>query len=76
MSTLTDRGANATTAARLPSLQAARAQDPNVQRSLEAIREWVEVRLGARGDRYERAVTFRDFDPEVVLAASSEELRP
>lgn len=66
MGTLTQRGPNATPSAKLPSLQAARAQDPNVQRSLEALREWVEVRLGARGDRYERAVTFRDLDSELA----------
>lgn len=65
MSNLTQRGPNANASAKLPSLQAARAQDPNVQKALEALREWVEVRLGARGDRFERAVTFRDLDSEL-----------
>ena len=65
MSNLTQRGPNANASARLPALQAARAQDPNVQKSLEAIREWIEVRLGARGDRFERAVTFRDLVQEL-----------
>lgn len=65
MSNLTQRGPNANASARLPSLQAARAQDPNVQKALEALREWVEVRLGSRGDWFERAVTFRDLDSEL-----------
>ena len=66
MRNLTQRGPNANAAARLPALQAARAQDPNVQRALEAMREWLEVRLGARGDRFERAVTFRDLTAELA----------
>ncbi|TXH55299.1 MAG: hypothetical protein E6Q97_09075 [Desulfurellales bacterium] len=74
MSNLTQRGPNANASARLPSLQAARAQDPNVQKALEALREWVEVRLGSRGDRFERAVTFRDLDSELnALRAELEE---
>ena len=52
--------------AKLPSLQAARIKDPETQRAVEALREWVEVRLGARGDRYEKAVTLREL--EQVLA--------
>lgn len=62
MSNLTRRGASANNPAKLPALMAGRAQDPHVQRSLEVIREWLEVRLGSRGDRFERAVTFRDLD--------------
>lgn len=65
MSTLTRRGAFANSSAKLPALQAARAQDPAVQQALEQIREWLEVRLGARGDRFERAVTFRDLTTEL-----------
>lgn len=65
MSRLTDRGPYANRPVKLASLQAARAQDPNVQKALEAIREWLEVRLGARGDLYERAVTFRDLALEL-----------
>jgi hypothetical protein len=59
---LTNRGANANLPARLPSLQTARVADPQVQRALESLREWVEVRLGARGDRFERAMTMREFE--------------
>lgn len=59
---LTDRGAGAKTAGKLPALQAARCDDPNAQRAIEALREWVEVRLGSRGDPYERAVTLREFE--------------
>ena len=58
--------------ARMPALQAARAADPNVQRSLEALREWVEVRLGSRGDKYEKAVTLREL--EVLLAPITTQL--
>lgn len=63
MSTLTPRGPRANTPAKLPALQSIRVADPNVRQALQSIQEWVEVRLGARGDRYERAVTFREFDP-------------
>ncbi|MBP7501152.1 MAG: hypothetical protein KA784_00030 [Aquabacterium sp.] len=66
MSSLTRRGANATTPARLPGIQTSRIGDPNVRQAIDALRESVEVRLGARGDRFERAVTFREFDPQVA----------
>lgn len=59
---LAAKGANAKAPAKLPALQASRAGDPDVQKSLEAVREWLEVRLGSRGDPYERAVTLRDLD--------------
>lgn len=59
---LTNRGANANQAARLPGLQGMRLADPQAQRAFEALREWVEVRLGARGDAFERAVTLRDLE--------------
>lgn len=62
MSTLSSRGANAKGAAQLPALQSARVADPQVQKALEALREWVEVRLGSRGDPFERAVTGRDLE--------------
>lgn len=55
-------GANSKAPALLPALQASRAADPDVRKSIEAIREWLEVRLGSRGDDYERAVTLRDLD--------------
>jgi hypothetical protein len=64
MSRLTNRGANANQAARLPALQAAR-PDAGIEalaKCVEGLREWVEVRLGSRGDRFERAVTMREFE--------------
>jgi hypothetical protein len=68
-SSLTRRGASANNPARLPALQAARCQDPAAQQAIEQLREWIEVRLGSRGDRFERAVTFRDL--EAALAGLS-----
>lgn len=59
---LTNRGANANQPARLPGLQAMRLADPQAQKAFEAIREWLEVRLGSRGDAFERAVTTRDLE--------------
>ena len=56
------RGPNARAPAKLPALQAIRVEDPQVQRALEALREWVEVRLGSRGDPNEKAVTAREFE--------------
>lgn len=67
MSRLTNRGPYANQPVKLPSLQAARAQDPNAQRALEALREWVEVRLGSRGDFWERAVTQRDMEQAIEV---------
>lgn len=58
-------GAAAKSSARLPSLQAVRVADPEVQKAIESIREWLEVRLGSRGDPYERAVTARDLELEL-----------
>lgn len=58
---LASRGANAKPGARLPSLQALRVDDPQIQHAFEALREWCEVRLGSRGDPNERAVTGRDL---------------
>lgn len=65
MSNLTRRGATANAPAKLPALQTSRIVDPNIRQAVDALREWVEVRLGARGDYYERAVTFRDLDPQI-----------
>ena len=44
--------AKAPTPRRQPASSASsiRAEDPDVRKSIEAIREWVEVRLGSRGD--------------------------
>ncbi len=58
---LTQRGPNATTPARLPGIQTARIQDANVRQAVESLREWVEVRLGSRGDIWERAITKREY---------------
>ena len=65
MKTRAGIGPYATAAARMPSLQTGRVADPQVQKALEAIREWLEVRLGARGDRNERAATVRDLQQEL-----------
>lgn len=57
---LAGQGANAKTPAKLPALQAMRkGDDPHP--AVEALREWVEVRLGSRGDKYEKAVTLREL---------------
>jgi len=61
-SRLAAQGANAKTPAKLPALQASRAADPDVRKSLENVREWIEVRLGSRGDPFEKAVTKRELD--------------
>lgn len=63
MATLTRRGPNANTPARLPALQAFQSSDMALNKAIENLREWVEVRLGSRGDRFERAVTHRELDP-------------
>lgn len=51
---------------RLPALQALRLQDPQAQKAIEALREHVEVRLGNRGDPYEKAVTLREFEQRLA----------
>ena len=47
--------------ARLPALPTVRVSDASLQRFLDAVRENIEVRAGARGDQFERAVTLRDM---------------
>jgi hypothetical protein len=77
MSRLTSRGANANQGAKLPGLQAVRTASPELKPitdAIEALREWVETRLGSRGDAFEKAITLRDFEQrvrpiEVALAA-------
>lgn len=64
MGKLTPRGAAANLPARLPGLQTSRIQDVNVRQAIDALIEHVEVRLGARGDFFERAVTQREYDPQ------------
>lgn len=52
--------------AKRPSLQALRLPDPQSQKAFEAIREWLEVSLGSRGDPYEKAVTLREFEKRLA----------
>lgn len=65
---LSDRGANANAPAKLPGLQAVRAgaTTQELGRAVEVLREWVEVRLGSRGDKYEKAVTLREFEQQIA----------
>jgi hypothetical protein len=77
---LTARGARANNAARLPALPGAQqVTDPVARNLFELIREWLEVRLGARGDFYERAVTHRELKDQLdqlqVTGATAEETR-
>lgn len=65
-SNLTRRGPYATPGAELPGLQGLRLEDPQAQKAFEALREWVEVRLGSRGDKYEKAVTLREFEQRLA----------
>ena len=62
MTSLSQRGANANNGAKLPGLQGMRLTDPQAQKAFEGLREWVEVRLGSRGDKYEKAVTLRELE--------------
>jgi hypothetical protein len=66
MTRVTTRTANATAPARLPSLQTPRLADPQVQKAIDALREHVEVRLGSRGDPFEKAVTLREFEQRLA----------
>lgn len=47
--------------ARLPALPTVRVDDASMQRFVNAVAEWIEVRSGARGDKFERAITVRDL---------------
>lgn len=80
MRSLTKRGPNANAPAKLPGIQAERVLDPNTRQAIMALREWVEVRLGARGDRYEKAVTLRELQSVIdsvdVLERSVATLSP
>jgi hypothetical protein len=69
-----ERGTWGTAPPRLPQLQTARLADPQVQKAIEALREWVEVRLGSRGDAAERAVTQRELNRllEDVIAKTTQ----
>lgn len=73
---LSARGPNANQPAKLPSLMATRIADPATRQAIEGIREWLEVRLGARGDKYERAVLLREYEPTIsAIQAALVELR-
>ncbi len=65
MSVLSRRGPYANQPAKLPGIQAERISDGPTREAIAALREWVEVRLGARGDKFERAVTERDLQPRL-----------
>lgn len=65
MSVLSRRGPYANQPAKLPGIQAERIADGPTREAIAALREWVEVRLGARGDKFERAITERDFQPRL-----------
>ena len=67
MSVLSRRGPYANQPAKLPALQTVRANASlsEIATAVERLREWVEVRLGARGDKFERAVTERDLSPRL-----------
>jgi hypothetical protein len=58
---LTTLGARANPPARLPAMPTVRVDDPQMQRFVNAVAEWIEVRSGSRGDGYERAITLRDL---------------
>lgn len=66
MADLTSRGPTGNNAALLPALPVSTATDPSLRQWQESVREWLEVRLGARGDFFERAVTFRDYQPQIT----------
>lgn len=59
-------GPNANPGATLPALQASRIADPHLRQQIEALREYIEVRLGSRGDPFEKAVTLREFDKRLA----------
>lgn len=51
-----------TGAVRLPALPPVNAQDPALRNWMSAVAERLEVREGARGNKYERAVTLRELE--------------
>lgn len=71
MSVLSRRGPYANQPAKLPGIQAERIADPATREAIAALREWVEVRLGARGDKFERAVTERDFQTRLETLSAA-----
>lgn len=78
MRRLSTRGPNAKLPAKLPALQAVRsnASAAEVAQAIERLREWVEARLGTRGDPAERAATMRDLAQQMEpIQAFIEKLR-
>lgn len=64
---LNSRGPSATGGARLPSIPVPPSSvDAETRRWMENVREWLEVRLGVRGDAGERAVTRRELDTDLT----------
>lgn len=64
---LTRRGARANNPALLPALPDEQGiADAALRMRFQLIREWLEVRLGARGDFYERAVTHRELEAQLA----------
>ena len=72
MSTLSRRGPGATSPAKLPGVQTSRVTDANTRQALDALREWVEVRLGSRGDKFERSATLRDLESVITRVTALE----
>ena len=65
------QGASNTQPAKLPAINIPATADPALRQALEAIKERLEVREGARGNPYERVVTLRDLDGLGLSAGSS-----
>ena len=65
------QGASNTQPAKLPAINIPATADPALRQALEAIKERLEVREGARGNPYERVVTLRDLDGMGLSAGSS-----
>lgn len=59
---MTRNSARDTGAARLPALPSVRTGDQALDRWIQAVSERLEVREGARGNPYERAVTLRELE--------------
>lgn len=56
------RRAVATQQARIPSIPAINVPDPATASALRAIKEYIEVREGSRGNPFEKTVTMRELD--------------
>ena len=58
---MTNRKKIDTGAARLPALARVNVQDKALSNWMQDVTEWLEVRAGARGNEFERAVTLREL---------------